>query len=210
MKVQGMQLTPATIHRLWGTSTIFLLRVMQGHSHRQSWFFGTRVVWTAALWTWQFDGQTVFRRTPVVWTECFRMQISVSRTIANFVGHFTSCTVKVVPKGALENPCSIPVSVHFWLDNTQIKILGQSFRLSESGFSMMDLAHCHNSHHSLIVILVRTRPFGTTIPWMPVQAFPWISLPNPCSTSSFNNNSSKTWKKIPHSLLNTLMFSAKR
>ena len=43
----------------------------------------------------------------------FRMQISVSRTIANFVVRFTCCTVKVVPKGALEIPCSTPVSVRF-------------------------------------------------------------------------------------------------
>lgn len=59
MKVQGMQLTPATIHRLWGTSTIFLLRVMQRHSHRLSWFFGTRVFWIVSDGNYQFYWQTL-------------------------------------------------------------------------------------------------------------------------------------------------------
>lgn len=148
---------------------------MQGHSHRQSWFFGTRVFWIVSDGNYQFYWQTLLSVIASYRIASVQNTIPSPRTIANFVVHFTCCTVKVVPKGALENPCSTPVSVHFWLDNTQIKILGQSFRLSESGFSMMDLAHCHNSHHFHVVILVRTRPFGTTIPWMHV---PGISMNN--------------------------------
>ena len=97
------------------------------------------------------DGQTVFRRTPVVWTECFRMQISVSRTIANIVVNFTCCTVKVVPKGTLEVPCSIPVSGHSWFDNTQIKtprsvITTASVRILTDGYGSLS----HQASLSLI------------------------------------------------------------
>lgn len=101
--------------------------------------------------------------TPLVGIVYFKTQISGSRKNANIVVRFTSCMVKVLPKVALKLPWSIPASGNSRLDNTQIKILGQSFRLSESGFSMMDLTHYHIMQNSLVVILVRTRPFGTTI-----------------------------------------------